>query len=419
MARPRTIIFTAAGLLLGLLLVVLGAVAGLTQTDRGRAVLRGALLPVARAAIPGRLHVGTIGGNLFTSLSIDSLEVTAPDGTLFLRTGPVRVEYDPRDLLARRIVVRHARIERAVVNLVDYGNDDWNWKRALRRSGRTNTPSRVPGGFGSWIRLDSVDLVEATVAVRDPWRPADSLRGARRDSAIRYNLARRDLEVRRDGDRLVKVRRWERVNAALGPSRLAHPDSAGLRFAVRHVSAVENDPNFYFRHVGGTFRLLKDSLWVDTVRVELARSGGEAWGKLVWGSGLPMRWDLRIRGDSIAFTDIAWISPVLPHEGGGRSRIHIRNDPRNLRVMEYVITDMDARALRSRLRGRMTFGVGDTVLRITDVGVDLSPVHTDLLRWMNAEPRSRVSWMCTSPPLPSSRRQRCVSISSICERRAL
>lgn len=386
MARPRTIIFTAAGLLLGLLLVVLGAVAGLTQTDRGRAVLRGALLPVARAAIPGRLYVGAIGGNLFTSLSLDSLEVTAPDGTLFLRTGPVRVEYDPRDLLARRIVVRHARVERAVVNLVDYGNDDWNWKRALRRPGRTSAPSRVPGGFGSWIRLDSVDLIEATVSVRDPWRPADSLRGARRDSAIRFNLARRDLEVRRDGDRLVKVRRWERVNASLGPSRIAHPDSAGLRFAVRHVSAVENDPNFYFRHVGGTFRLLKDSLWVDTVRVELARSGGEAWGKLVWGSGLPMRWDLRIRGDSIAFTDIAWISPVLPHEGGGRSRIHIRNDPRNLRVMEYVITDMDARALRSRLRGRMTFGVGDTVLRITDVGVDLAPVHTDLLRWMNAEP---------------------------------
>ncbi|HMS02507.1 MAG TPA: hypothetical protein PKE51_06015, partial [Gemmatimonadaceae bacterium] len=386
MARPRTIIFTAAGLLLGLLLVALGAVAGLTQTDRGRAVLRGAVLPLARAAIPGRLHLGTIGGNLFTTLTIDSLELTAPDGTLFLRTGPVRVSYDPRDLLARRVVVRHARVERPVINLVDYGNDDWNWKRALRRPGREPSPARAPGGFGSWIRIDSLDLIEGNIAVRDPWRPVDSLRGARRDSAIRFNLARRDLEIRREDDRLVKVRRWMRVNAALGPSRLAHPDSAGLRFAVRHVSAVENDPLFWFRHVSGTFRLLQDSLWVDTARVELARSGGEAWGKLVWGSGLPMRWDLRLRGDSVAFSDIAWISPVLPHVGGGRTQLHIRNDPRNLRIMEYVLTDMDARALRSRLRGRMTFAVGDTVLRIADVGLDLTPVHTDLLRWMNAEP---------------------------------
>lgn len=386
MARPRTIIFTAAGLLLFVLLLALGAVAGLTQTDRGRAVLRSALLPVLRAAVPGQLYVGTIGGNLFTTLAIDTLELRTPDGTLFLRSGPIRLEYDPRDLLARRIVVRYARLERSVVQLVDYGNDDWNWKRALQRPGRTRSSSRAPGGFGEWIRLDSVDVIEGNVALHEAWRPPDSLGGARLDSAIRFNLARRDLEIRREDGRFVKVRRWMRVHAALGPSRLAHPDTAGRRFAVRHLSAVENDPLFWFRHVSGTVRLLKDSLWVDSARVELAASGGVAWGKLVWGSGLPMRWDLRIRGDSVAFSDIAWINPVLPHVGGGRTQLHIRNDPRNLRVMQYVITDMDARALRSRLRGRLTFGVGDTVLRISDVGLDLAPLHTDLLRWMNAGP---------------------------------
>jgi translocation and assembly module TamB len=386
MARFRPIIFTAAGLLLGALAVGLGGVAGLTQTDAGRALLRRALLPVLRAAVPGRLHVGTIGGNLFTTLAIDSLELLEPDGTPFLRTGPIRLEYDPRDLLARRLLVRHARVERAVVTFIDYGRDDWNWKRALRGAARADAPSRGPAGFGDWIRVDSLDVIEANVAVREPWRPVDSLRGARRDSAIRANLARRDVEIRRDGDRLVKVRRWMRINAALGPSRLAHPDSAGLRLALRHASAVENDPVFWFRHVAGTFRIVKDSLWADTVRVEFAKSGGVAWGKVVWGGGLPMRWDLRLRGDSVAFSDIAWISPVLPHVGGGRTDLHIRNDPRNVRVMEYVLTGMDARALRSRLRGRMTFGVGDTLLRITDVGVDLSPVHTDLLRWMNGEP---------------------------------
>ena len=386
MARPRTIVFTAAGLLFGLLLVALGAVAGLTQTERGRAVLRRAALPVLRAAIPGELYVGAIGGNLFTTLTIDSLDLTTPDGTPFLRSGPIRLEYDVRDLLARRIVVRRAELERTMVHLVDYGNDDWNWMRALRRARPTAAAPRTERGFGDFIRVDSAIVREANVAMVEAWRPPDSLRGARRDSAIAYNLARRDLEVRRDGDRLVKIRRWMRLNAFVGPSRIRHPDTAGMAFAVRRLDAVENDPPFWFRNVSASVRLLKDSLWVDSARLHLPRSGGTASGKLVWGSGLPMRWDVRIRGDSVAFSDIAWIDPVLPHVGGGRTELHIRNDPRNLRVMEYVITNMDAKALRSRLRGRMTFGVGDTLLRITDVGLDLQPLHTDLLRWMNAEP---------------------------------
>lgn len=177
-----------------------------------------------------------------------------------------------------------------------------------------------------------------------------------------------------------------RGRLVLGPSRLVHPDSLGLRLTVRRLDAVENDPPFWFRNVSGDVRIVKDSLWVDSARLHLPRSGGTAYGKIFWGDGLPIRWDLRIRGDSVAFSDIAWIDPVLPQVGGGRTELHIRTDPRNVNVVEYIITDMDARSLSSRLRGRMTFGVGDTLLRITDVGLDLAPLHTDLLRWMNAGP---------------------------------
>jgi autotransporter translocation and assembly factor TamB len=77
MARPRTIIFTAAGLLLGVLLLAIGAGAVLTQTDRGRGLLRQTLLPVARAAIPGELYVGRIGGS--TSSRPTARPFCAPD----------------------------------------------------------------------------------------------------------------------------------------------------------------------------------------------------------------------------------------------------------------------------------------------------------------------------------------------------
>lgn len=385
MARPRTIVFTAAGLLLGLLVLALGAVAAATQTARGRELLRTAAMPLVRAAVPGTVYIGTVSGTLFTGVSVDSLDIRAPDGTPFLTTGPVELEYDPRDLLDRRIVIRRATVTRPVIQLVDYGNDDWNWKRALRKpNAAPAAPNR--NGFGAWIRVDSLEVHEGTMSVVEPWLPVDSLRGVRRDSAIAFNLARRDLEIRREDDRLVKVRRWMRAFVALGPSRIAHPDSAGLRFAVRRLDAVESDPPFWFRNTSATVRLLQDTAWIDDGRIHLANSGGAMEGKIVWGGGLPMRWDLRIRGDSVAFSDIAWIDPVLPHIGGGETELHIRNNANDVRVMEYVITDMDARAFRSRLRGRMTFAVGGPVLRISSVGLDLSPVHTDLLRWMNAEP---------------------------------
>ncbi len=386
MARPRTIIFTAAGLLLGVLLLAIGAGAVLTQTDRGRGLLRQTLLPVARAAIPGELYVGRIGGNLFSNLTIDSLDLIAPDGTPVLRTGPVQLEYDLRDLLDRRIVVRFAEVMRPNIYLVDYGQGDWNWRRALRRNVALTPITPRLRGIGDWIRVDSAEIIEASLAVVEQWRPADSLRGARRDSAIRFNLARRDLEVRRQDDRLVKIRRWTRGFTSLGPSVIAHPDTAGLRFAVRRLDAVESDPPFWFQNMSGDVRIIKDSAWVDAGRVHLPGSGGTVKGKIVWGGGLPMRWDLKVRADSVAFSDVAWVSPVLPHVGGGSAELHIRNDPQNVRVIEYIITNMDARALQSRLRGRMTFSVGDTILRISDIGLDLEPMHTDLMRWMNAGP---------------------------------
>ncbi len=389
MARPRTIIFSAAGLLFVLLVLAVLTVALVTQTARGRGILRQAALPVLRAAVPGTVYVGRIGGNLFTNITVDSLDLSAPDGTPFLRTGPVRLEYDPRDLLARRIVIRYAEIVRPAVYMVDYGNDDWNWMRALRqpnaRPSVPSAPSRI-GSIGDWIRIDSAQIIEGALSVVEPWQPVDSLRGARRDSAVRFNLARRDLEIREEDDRLVKIRRWSRGFVLLGPSRVAHPDSAGIRLDVRQLDAVETDPPFWFRNMSGDVRIIKDSLWVDSGKVHLPRSGGTINGKVVWGGGLPMRWDLKLRGDSVAFSDIAWISPVLPHEGGGTTELHIRNDPGNMRIVQYIITNMDARALRSRLRGRMTFSVGDTLLRISDVGLDLDPLHTDMMRWMNAEP---------------------------------
>ena len=50
--------------------------------------------------IPGTLHVSGLHGTLFTELAIDSLDLRTADGKPFITTGPIRLTYDPRDLLA-------------------------------------------------------------------------------------------------------------------------------------------------------------------------------------------------------------------------------------------------------------------------------------------------------------------------------
>lgn len=382
--RRRTIVLGTAAVLLTLVAMVAGGLAALTQTDRGRAVILGAVRPLLAAAIPGRLYVGRVSGTLFTDLTIDSLDIRTPDGTPFLSTGRIRVSYDPRDLLDRRIVIKSLEIDHPSITMIDFGNDDWNWKRAVRRGGPSK--SSAQWGFGQYVVIDTMALREVTMTVRLPWVLSDTLKGAKRDSALADNLTTVEGEVRREGDRFVRVYRFVRGNVHMGPSRLKDPGIAGQQFAIRDFDVVWVYPPFWFRKMSTTVRILGDSLWVDTARFQLANSRGHGNAKVVWGSGLPVRYDVRLEGDSVAMADMAWIDESLPRTGGGRTSITIRNDPNNLAVIEYGLRNMDARALRSRFLGDITFGVGGPVLRITDVDIELQPANIDLLRQFNGEP---------------------------------
>lgn len=383
--RRRSIVVGTATVLLGTVVACVAAVAMLTQTDRGRAMIMRAVIPTLQTFVPGQLYVGRVSGSLFADLTIDSLELRESTGKPFLRTGPIRLTYDPRDLLDRRIVIKSLEINRPRIDLIDYGNDDWSWRRALQKRGAKSGGSR--GGFGAFVVIDTTAIHDATLVLRQPWALADSLQGVKRDSALHFNLTRLDGEIRRQDDgRLSRIYRFERGDLAFGRIRIADPDSAGLRFDMKKLDVVWVYPPFWFRNMRGDVRVLGDTMWMDGASFNLANSSGRGDAKIVWGGGLPVRYDIRIQGDTVSMADVAWIHPSLPTTGGGRTFLSIRNDPQDLRVIEYGLKDMDARSMRSRLSGDMTFGVGAEVLRVTDVDLNLSPAHTDLLRHFNLEP---------------------------------
>ena len=55
-------------------------------------------------------------------------------------------------------------------------------------------------------------------------------------------------------------------------------------------------------------------------------------------------------------------------------------------VVDYALTDLDLRTTGSRLRGRMTYGVGGPVLVLKDVDLVADPVDVDLLRTLAGGP---------------------------------
>ena len=383
MTRRRIVAVASAVSLLAIGLLAALVFVSVTQTSFGRERVRRLLMGYASKA-HGKVYIGRLGGGLLTGVTIDSLEIRDEQDSVFLATGKVTISYDPRDFLDRRVLLSYVQVERPFVHLKRHPDQTWNWRRIFPPGPKG--PRRAERAFGDFVVIDSAVVHDGTVLLTMPWAPDDSLRGAARDSAVAFNLTRPDKDIRREGAGFMKTWRWSRTNGISSYVRLADSDSAGRFFAVERLDMREEDPPFDFRNIRGGVRHLGDSIWLDLSHWDAPGSTGRAAGKVVWGSDLPIRYDIEVVGDSVSLKDVAWVYPTLPTTGGGPMKLHIRNDPRNLSVIDYAIRDMDVRTTGSRLRGAMTFGVGAPVLLVRDVAMDAAPLDFALIRALNGKP---------------------------------
>ena len=83
-----------------------GAVGGLvaaTQSEGGRDWIRRQLERQFVTGMKGRVHIGRMSGTFLTDIRLDSLSITDPEDSLFIASGPVRLTYDPRDILDGKV----------------------------------------------------------------------------------------------------------------------------------------------------------------------------------------------------------------------------------------------------------------------------------------------------------------------------
>jgi hypothetical protein len=278
--RRRTVALASAAVLLALCVLAVVLAVGVTQTGTGRDWVRSAIVDVLAPRVRGSLYVGRIRGNFLSGVTVDSVELRGPDDSLFVAAAQVHVTYDVRDLIDRRVLLRRVEVVRPTIRLSQAEDGVWNYKR-LFRSGAPSGP-KTGRGFGDYIVADSVVVRGARFELTMPWHPADSLRGARRDSAIAVALKRRDAEFRRRGRHFTRTWRWTDGFVALGYMRLADPDTAGRRFLISRLDVNESDPPFRWRGIRGDVRWRGDTIWADVGHWTLPASTGTGRAKLVW-----------------------------------------------------------------------------------------------------------------------------------------
>ncbi len=385
MTRRRTVALLSAALIFGIAVVLAAVVVAVTQTDFGRHRVRQLLVSRIAAAMGGRgsMYIGPIRGDLLSGVVIDSIAIRDEEDSLFVSAAQLRLRYDPRDLIDKRILLSELQVERPVVNLRRHADGTWNFKHIFPSGGPRTSPEMR---FGDFVVADSVILHDGRVTLTLPWAPPDSLHGARRDSAVAAALADSTIEVRRTAEGLKRTYRWSALDLHSPYVRFADPDSAGRLVSVGRLDVDEANPPFAFRHITGPVRILGDTLWFRFPHFDLPGSTGSAIGRVMWGFAGPVRYDIDITGDSVSLRDVAWVYPTLPRTGGGRMRLRIINDPGDPHILQYVIHDMDVRSTRSHLTGAMTFAVGAPVLIVKDVALVAAPVNFDLLRTLNGGP---------------------------------
>ena len=147
MPRRRTVAIASAAALLALCVLAVGMVVGVTQTGTGQDWVRRTILDVLAPRVKGSLYVGRISGSFLGGVTVDSVVIRGPDDSLFVAASRIRVTYDVRDLIDRRVLLRRVEVEKPTIRLSQAEDGLWNYKRVFPPGGpsgpRMTTESTV------------------------------------------------------------------------------------------------------------------------------------------------------------------------------------------------------------------------------------------------------------------------------------
>jgi translocation and assembly module TamB len=370
----RRVVAGVTGVLGALAALGAAAVFVITATPWGHERVRRFTLHALRGPVHGTVHIGAVGGSLLHNVVVSDVSITDANGAPFVSARRVELNYRLADIVHKRLDFHDVLLDHPVVVLVQAQDGEWNYARIFRGSGAPSDSTKR--GFGSWIAMTSVRVVDGDVTVRAPWHPDTTLTGAARDSAIRKALdpgARVPVAAVPGGyEKTVAVHTLTTNIAAL---RLADPEQP-IKFArltaLSADLAVFRPPDAVVRDLAGTLYFTGDSLWLPQTTVVLPSSRIDGRASYVIANG---DLDFQLRAGPVAVGDMRFIEPRLPTDGTVTADVTTRWRGRS---QQYVARNLTARIGSARVTGRIGVTIGDS-LSLHDTDLRFSGVDTRLI----------------------------------------
>ena len=360
------------------LLAALGVVYLLAvNTESGRRRALATLLARAQSVFGGRatLTVGSLDRVGFRRIILTNVSVLDTAGVPVVHADRVEGSLDIGGLFDKSIHLRSLDLRGVTLNLKQDFTGPWNIAYIISGTGPKGAPRTMPA-LGDDIRIDAIRLTALEITTEMPWAPHPIFQGRARDSVIAVRDSLHDIVHTQRG--MLQRRRisLERVVARNGI--IVQPGGKPSSVLLDTVIGTISDPPVRLVAASGSVTWTPDSLRFDLPRVRLPNSSGAAQGLLAWNTPGPLRYDATLNVTA-GFVDLAWIWEVLPTSGGGTMLVHMRTLA-DANDTEYTLTNIDAKAMDSHVRGAVTIETHPADLLLHDVDLAFEPIGSELLR---------------------------------------
>lgn len=358
----RAALYLALVVLVGLAVLV-GILLFFTRTRGG--IERAGRFAVSRLAeqVQGEMRVGRVrSSGLLHGATLYDVSIRDRRGRPFLLADSASIAYNWRTLLGGSIVLDRVTIwdARVIVEKLP-GDTAWNYQTIFADTTPDEGPRRL-------VLLRDARLVNADVRVRYPWRP-ESPPDEPSDTAR--------LVLESEQGQPMRVLRFQVENASIPRIVWSTPEEPGqlIRIASLRGRAYIWETPVVVEEAAGNLALRDSVIAFDVPRFRLPGSAGRAIGTITRGKERRL-YDILVEGRDVDFSDLQWLYPRLPEQGGGTLTLQIQSLDRGTL---WLISDALVRTPGSELAGSFGVVTGDT-LYFTNVDLRASPLDLALLR---------------------------------------
>ena len=355
-------------------LLLVGVAYLLTNSDWGRARIRGYVLGLVQSNTHGIVHIGSVTGNLLHGITLHDVVITDSARAPFVKADEIWAKYSLSTLRGKKIELNDVRLVRPIIVIDEQPGGKWNYDRIFPRDTVTR-PGVKKAGWGTWIRFSNVTVVNGDLTVRSPWDPGHATPAERADKVRAALGPEGRLKILQVAKGYQKESSFHGINGLFPLVRLEDP---GYKNRLIDVSALKmiaepfRPPVADVRGLTGTFEFTGDSVWWKGARVTFPATRASGDGRYYMKSG---DLHLRLHGDPVRPADIRWAMPHLPEDGSGKLDFGL--DWTGVKSV-YLARNMDVTLEKSHIAGKIEATVTDTVA-YRDANLSFTDLDTRLL----------------------------------------